>query len=118
MATRVFIVEDEPLLARGLRRLLVSDGFEIAGCVGSLKSALALSDNIDCDIALLDVNLRGELVTPVADVLRQRGRPIVFLSGYSRSDLPEVFRDFPFLSKPFDANDLVALIRQNLKRVS
>jgi DNA-binding response OmpR family regulator len=114
--TRVFIAEDEPLLAVGLRKCLVLDGFEIAGCVGSVKSALTLLDEIDCDIALLDVNLRGELVTPVADVLRQRERPIVFMSGYSRTDLPDLFRDFPVLSKPFDTNELVALIRQSLER--
>src|SRR5262249_61724717 len=77
---RVLIVEAEPVLASGIRRLLLLHGFEIAGCAGSVKTGLALLEQSDCDIALLDVNLRGESVVPVAEALRLRGRPFVLMS--------------------------------------
>ena len=118
MKPRVLIVEDEPVLASGIRRLLLLHGFEIAGCAGSVKAGLALADEADCDIALLDVNLRGESVVPVADALRQRGRPLVFMSGYDRCDLPAEFSDVPFLAKPFDPNQLVAMLRQVVERAN
>jgi DNA-binding response OmpR family regulator len=114
VTTRILIIEDESVLALGLRRLLVSHGFEIAGCLGSVKAALTVIDEVDCDIAVLDVNLRGESVIPVAEILRRRGRPIVFMSGYGRSDLPAVFADVPLFSKPFDPNELVAVLREML----
>jgi len=114
--TRVLIVEDEPVLASGIRRLLLLHGFDIAGCAGSVKAGLALVDEADCDIALLDVNLRGETVVPVAAALRQRGRPFVLMSGYDRSDLPAALSDVPFLAKPFDSDELVAMLRQSLER--
>jgi DNA-binding response OmpR family regulator len=113
---RVLIVEDEPVLASGIRRLLLLDGFEIAGCVGSVKMALAIVNEVDCDIALLDVNLRGESGVAVAEALRRRGCPFVLMSGYDHSDLPAAFGDVPFLPKPFDANQLVAMVRQMIER--
>jgi DNA-binding response OmpR family regulator len=115
---RVLIVEDEPVLASGIRRLLQLHGFEVAGCAGSVKTGLELVEQADCDIALLDVNLRGESVIPVAEALRLRGRPFVLMSGYDRSDLPAAFSDVPFLAKPFDPNELIAALRQIVKRVS
>jgi len=111
---RILIVEDEPVLALGLRRFLVAYGFEVAGCVSSVKAALPIIDEVDCDIAVLDVNLRGESVIPVAEILRQRSCPLVFMSGYGRSDLPATFADVPLLPKPFDANELVAVLREIL----
>jgi DNA-binding response OmpR family regulator len=116
VTARVLIVEDEPVLALAIRRFLLLHGLEIAGCTGSVKGALTLIDEVDCDIAALDVNLRGESVVSVAEALRQRGRPFVFMSGYNRSGLPAVFSDVPRLSKPFDPNELVAVLRQILER--
>lgn len=116
MGARLLILEDEPVLALGLRRFLVLHGFEIVGCVGSVNAALPIIHEVGCDIAVLDVNLRGESVTPVAEILRQRGCPIVLMSGYGHSDLPEVFVDIPLLSKPFDPNELVAVLREILER--
>ena len=116
MKTRVLIAEDEPVLASGIRRLLLLNGFEIAGCAASVKMSLRLVDEAACDVALLDVNLRGESVLPVAEALHQLGRPFVFMSGYNRSDVPAVFSDAPFLAKPFDANALIEILRRISKR--
>jgi DNA-binding response OmpR family regulator len=114
VTARILIVEDESVLALGLRRFLVSHGFEIAGCVGSVKAALTIIDEVHFDVAVLDVNLRGESVIPVAEILRQRGCPIVFMSGYGRSDLLAVFADVPLFPKPFDPNELVAVLGELL----
>ena len=116
MTATVLIVEDEPVLALGIARLLRLHGFEIAGCVGSVSKALAVIEDADCDIAVLDVNLRGETVMPVAELLRQRGRPFVFISGYDGADLKAIFSDVPVFPKPFDASELVAVLHQMLQR--
>lgn len=114
MKVRILIVEDEPVLALGLRRFLLSCGFEIAGCFGSVAATLSTIEEVNCDIAVLDVNLRGESVIPVAEILRQRGCPVVFISGYGRSDLPAAFAGVPLLSKPFDSNELVVVLQEIL----
>ena len=116
MTVAVLIVEDEPVLALGIARLLRLHGFDIAGCVGSVSKALAVINEVDCDIAVLDVNLRGETVMPVAELLRQRGRPFVFISGYDRADLKAIFSDATVFPKPFDAGELIAVLRQISQR--
>jgi len=115
VTARVLIVEDEPVLALGIARLLRVHGFEIAGCVGSVTKAFAVMKEADCDIAVLDVNLRGETVMPVAESLRQRGRPFVFISGYDRAALKAIFSDVPVFPKPFDADELIAVLRQMIQ---
>lgn len=111
---RILIVDDEPAIALGLSRVLVARGFEIAGLASSVKMAITSLNEADCDIALLDLNLRGESVEPVARALHRRGRPIIFMSGYSERELPTEFSGVPFLRKPFDADELVAVIQQLL----
>lgn len=116
MTARVLIVEDEPVLALGLRRFLAARGFEIVGCIGSVEKATAVIDEVECDVALLDVNLRGQTAVPLAETFHQRGISMVFMSGYSRSDLPTEFSGIPLLRKPFDPNELVAVILKILER--
>lgn len=115
MTARVLIVEDEPVLALGLRRFLEATGFEIVACVGSVEKAIAVIDEVECDVAVLDLNLRGESAVPLAVAFRQRDRRLVFMSGYGRSDLPAEFSGVPFLLKPFDPNELAAVIRKMLE---
>jgi DNA-binding response OmpR family regulator len=114
MEAKVLIVEDEPVVAFEIEDILQEAGFEIVGCVGSLDRALATLESSDCDIAILDANLRGDSVTPVAMALQQRGRPFLFVSGYERVYLPEAFLDAPLLSKPFEPGELVTAVRQLL----
>jgi DNA-binding response OmpR family regulator len=74
------------------------------------KRAAKLAQSIDFDLAILDVNLRGKIITPVAELIKARGRPIIFATGYGSEGLPEEFRDFPALRKPFQLEALAALI--------
>jgi DNA-binding response OmpR family regulator len=114
MEAKVLIVEDEPLVALQIEDILREAGFEIAGCVGSLDKAFAVLNNDDCDIAVLDANLRGDSVAPIAIVLQRRRKPFLFVSGYERVYLPEAFLDAPLLSKPFEPGELITTVRQLL----
>lgn len=97
---RVLLVEDEYLLADHLADVLASIGSTAVGPAGSVGHALELIRRAPrIDAAILDVNLDGERVYPVADMLRERGIPFVFSSGYGAESLPERFRDMQVMDK-------------------
>lgn len=99
---RILIVEDEFLPALILEEELRSAGWETLGPFSNLSEARSASLTNQFDIAVLDINLNGELVYPLASDLAARGIPFIFLSGYIGRDLPEHFRNHPRLSKPPD----------------
>ena len=101
----VLVVEDEALIAMELERLL--------GPAATVDGALRLLDGATPDVALLDVNLRGEMVTPVAEVLRTRGVPFVLASAYDRAQLTaEVLIGAPIVGKPTNVRRLLAALEQ------
>jgi CheY-like chemotaxis protein len=109
---KVFLVEDE-----GIIRILVADmlgelGHTLAAEAGHIDQELELARSTEFDLAILDFNLRGEMVTPVAKLIMARGRPIIFATAYGPEGLPEDFRNFPALLKPYHLEDLAALIDQ------
>jgi DNA-binding response OmpR family regulator len=114
MGAKVLIVEDEAVVAFEIRDVLRGAGFEIAGCMGSVDKALSALGDSDCDIAILDANLRGHSVEPVAIALQQQGKPFLFVSGYQRAYLPKAFVDAPLLSKPFEPGQLIDVVRKLL----
>jgi DNA-binding response OmpR family regulator len=116
LTAKILIVEDEPVLASGIRRFLLLMGFQFVECAGSVKKALSMMDEADYDIAVLDLNLRGESAEPVAKALRQKGRPFVLMSGYDPSGCPAGLSDAPFFSKPVDPNKLAAVLRRMLEK--
>src|SRR5215210_732571 len=79
---RVLVIEDEALVAMLIEDMIHDSGDEMVGAASTLTDALALARDAQADVALLDLNLKGVLAYPVADVLRERGMPIVFTSGY------------------------------------
>jgi CheY-like chemotaxis protein len=103
---KVLVVEDEYLIASLIEQMLESAGCVVSGPVSRLAEAVEAACNIDCDAALLDINLAGERVFPVADLLSQRGVPFVFLTGYARDTLPAEYAGRPCLCKPFKSSDL------------
>jgi DNA-binding response OmpR family regulator len=111
---RILVVEDSFLMAESLCELLVAHGCEIVGPVARLSPALELAAGQAIDGAFLDVNLAGERCFPIAVLLRHRGVPFVFLTGYAeRSVIPASFDDVPMASKPFDPQEIVALMRRH-----
>jgi CheY-like chemotaxis protein len=84
---RVLIVEDEILVAMHLEDLLMAMGHSVVGPATRLSEAMTFARDDDFEFAILDMNLAGTPSQPVADILRQRGIPFVFATGYSRSSI-------------------------------
>ncbi len=103
---RVFVVEDEVMIRMLLEDMLADLGYGIAASAGGLDEAITLARESDFDLAILDVNLNGHAVYPVAELLDQRGVPFVFSTGYGERGLPEAYRDRPTLQKPFQLENL------------
>jgi CheY-like chemotaxis protein len=101
-ALRVLIVEDEALVALMIEDLVSDFGCEIAGSFARVSDALAVAESLACDVAILDVNVAGEEVYPLAERLRRRGIPIVFSTGYGGTGLRRDFQGAPVIAKPFD----------------
>ena len=113
---RVLIVEDEFLLALELETLVAGGGCTALGPASSVRQALALIDGEEPDIALLDVNLRGERATPVAATLQERGVPYVLITGYSDAQLSEPeLRRAPRLDKPVSSRALTRALKNALE---
>ena len=108
---RVLVVEDDMMIAVLIEEVLQDLGCIVVGPVGKLDAALRLAGSEVLDAAILDVNIRGEHVYPVAEQLRTRGIPFVLASGYGDWALPAAFRSQPRLTKPFTYDDIEAQMR-------
>jgi CheY-like chemotaxis protein len=110
-AFRVLVVEDEGLVAMMLEDLLDDMGCEVAGSLASVAQAMAWIDGGGrADAALLDVNLGGETVFPVAEALTARGVPFAFTTGYGENHDPR-FATAVLLGKPINQERLIAALR-------
>jgi len=117
MTRRILVVEDEALIAMLVEALLADRGHAVVGPASRVAAALTLAEGETLDAAVLDVNLAGETVFPVAEVLTRRGVPVVFLTGYGRLGLPDRFRDFAVVEKPVDPDKLLAAVDAALAAV-
>lgn len=107
----ILVVEDDYLLAESLNDLLVEAGVCVVGPVGNIADALSLiASGQAIDGALLDVNVRGHAVFPVADALMERGVPFSFCSGYDRHTLPKRFAHLSYCMKPYNAQTITGLL--------
>ena len=111
----VLIVEDELLVAMMLEDMLRDKGCAIVGPVDRVAPALKAAREESLDADVLDVNLAGEPVYPVAKALAERKVPFVFTTGYERDVLPAEYAHRPRLAKPFMPaqliDELLALLR-------
>ena len=105
---RVLVVEDDMLIAACIEEALHGVGCVVVGPVSKLEAALELANEETLDAAILDINIRGGHVYPVAERLRARGIPFALASGYGDWALPEAFRNQPRLTKPFTEQELLA----------
>ena len=108
---RALLVEDEAGVALLLEDMLEELGCGVAASAATLARALSAARDAEFDFAVLDVNLDGELVFPVAYVLKERRRPFIFSTGYGRVGLPEAFKNCEVLNKPFSLEDLKQKLR-------
>lgn len=97
---KVLVVEDETIVALDIETMLEKLGCVVVANVPRLLKALDLAASLDIDLAVLDINLAGEVVYPLAFRLAARGVPFVFTTGYSTASLPPDLRDRPLVRKP------------------
>ncbi|KDP94102.1 response regulator [Brevundimonas sp. EAKA] len=111
---RILVVEDESLVAMLLETILEDMECIPVGPASNIDDGEAMArDTVDLDAALLDVNVAGRQVFPVAEALKARGVPFVFSTGYGEGGLPEEWRGATTIQKPFTE----AAVRDALMKV-
>ncbi len=104
--TRIFAVEDEALVLMTIEDFLEELGCAVVARASVLDEAISIARTVQCDVAILDINLAGRLVTPVADLLAGRGIPFFFTTGYRSAPLPSSHAARLLLTKPYTAAQL------------
>lgn len=107
---RILLVEDDYLIATDLARAFGAAGAEIAGPVPTVGEALALARQAPLDGAVLDIDLQGEDVYPVADALKRRRIPFIFATGYDAGVIPPAYDGAPRCEKPVEPVMLARLL--------
>ena len=102
----VFLVEDEVMIGMMVADMLEELGHSVAAEAGDIGEAVKLAQSTDFDLAILDVNVNGKVITPVAELITARNRPFIFATGYGSKGLDERFRDEITLQKPFEMRQL------------
>jgi len=102
LGKRVLLVEDEMLVAMMMKDMLTDLGFSVVGPFSRTAEALPAATDSELEAAVLDINLNGELVYPVADALVARGVPVVFVTGYGAESIESRFAQVPVLQKPIE----------------
>ncbi len=106
---RLLLVEDEALVASMMTEALNEIGFEIIGPFGRMDYQLGAAVSGEIDAAILDVNIGGELVYPIAEILAARDIPFAFVTGYSEENIDEKFAKVPVMQKPVERKALQAI---------
>jgi CheY-like chemotaxis protein len=115
-AKRILLVEDEGLVGMMMRDMLADLGYAVAGPYCSIAEANGALDTERYDCAVLDLNLRGDMVYPVVDLLAKRGTPIVFVTGYGSESMDGRYAHIPVMQKPIARETLENVIRNELTR--
>jgi DNA-binding NarL/FixJ family response regulator len=110
---RALVAEDSLLVLIALEMLLIQHGIDIVGPASTVDEAMELAQTGMPEIAILDVNLHGEMIFPVADFLVGRGVPVILTTGYSARDfLPPRLIDLPTIRKPYEPADLMEMVER------
>jgi CheY-like chemotaxis protein len=107
---KFLVVEDEAMVLMLIEDMLDELGHSVVASATRLREALDLARTSDVELAILDVNLAGEISYPVADILKTRSIPFLFSSGYDLGGLDPEYRDAPVVPKPFQMGSLDAAI--------
>lgn len=107
---RILVVEDEFFLACELEDVLVEAGASVVGPVGDLATAMERVREGGFNLAVVDINLRGELAYPLADLLTRQGIDFVFATAYVPSAIPPRFSGRPLLEKPFGKKKILSTL--------
>src|SRR5262249_2502086 len=96
----VFLVEDEVMIRMMVSDMLEELGYTVAAEAGEIGEALRLAETTYFDLAILDVNVNGKVISPVADLIKARNRPFIFATGYGSAGLPRGYSGCPAPPKP------------------
>ncbi|MBP7649425.1 MAG: response regulator [Phenylobacterium sp.] len=107
---RVLVVEDEMMVSMLIEDMLTDLGCIVVGPAARLDEAVALTESEQIDCAVLDVNLGGQPIFPLADILRAKGAPFAFATGYGDAGLRAIDKGSPVLQKPFREADLARIL--------
>jgi len=102
----VFLVEDESLIRMMVAEMVAELGHRVVAEAGSIREATSLAQSAQFDVAILDINVAGQSILPVAEILKLRNLPFIFASGYATAGLPDKFGQRPALRKPFLVGEL------------
>ncbi|MDB5452768.1 MAG: sensor histidine kinase/response regulator, partial [Caulobacteraceae bacterium] len=112
---KILIVKDSLLLSLELEAGLTEAGAKVVGQAAEVEEALALVDS-DFDAAVLDCNLNGKSVVPVAEAMAAIGKPFIFATGYGDQSAPQGF-SAPVIRKPYDVTQVAAAIAEATGRI-
>lgn len=115
---RVLVVEDESLVAMLIEEYLAEFGCIVAVSARRVDKGLESLKDLDIGAAVLDVNVAGESVSPIAEVLDGRNIPFIFASGYGARGVEARWTGRPVLQKPFTSNDLRSALLACLRHKS
>ena len=122
MKTRIFVVEDENIVAEDIRERLEKNNYEVVGIADSGKAAIDQVQELRPDLLLMDVRVKGELngieTAIVIQSFFEEPLPIVFLTGFSEKSFPylKVLDDYIYINKPYTEHILLSSIERALKQ--
>src|SRR5258708_8094026 len=111
----VFLVEDEVMIRMMVADMLEELGYRVVAEAGEINEAIRLAQSAEFDLAILDVNVNGKVISPVAELITARNRPFIFATGYGSSGLPPQDHTRPALQKPFQIETLARMIDTALR---
>ncbi len=106
----ILVVEDEAMVSMLLEDMVLDCGGRIVGPVATFDQALAAARAAEFDVAILDLNLNGTLSYPIAEVIPERGIPVIFATGYGGAGLLERFQGYSTLQRPFSQRDFAQAV--------
>jgi CheY-like chemotaxis protein len=108
---RILVVEDDYLIIADLVQELEASGAHVIGPIPTLDMALGKLEQLpDISGAILDINLQGEMVFPLAEELRRRHIPFVFATAYEKKNIPAAWRDVPLVHKPAELSQIAGAL--------
>lgn len=118
---RILIVEDEHIVAMGIKRMLKSLGYTVTGVASSGEDAISKAESTFPDIVLMDIMLKGDMdgVEATREIKERFDIPVVYLTAYSDNNILErakITEPFGYIIKPFDEKDLYSSIEVALHR--
>ncbi|MBR1167523.1 response regulator [Bradyrhizobium liaoningense] len=118
MPASVLLVEDEALIRMMLVDMIEEAGHSVVAEAGDIKNGVSLASKAEFDLAILDINVGGDTVEPVASAVAERGKPFFFVSGYGSSGVPEAFMGTKVVTKPCLVAEVQSAIDKALAQTS